>query len=291
MRTKNKLILLIIVFFSFIVGCEKSPNAPEYQKEITVYGYLWGNERLSAEHAIMIAYTQPITEKYEMENAAINAADVTITEAGTERTFNLSDTSEKPGFYFNDSLYIQVNETYNLRVEVDGKVVTTSTTVPSNLKISTELDSISEAYRENLSREKPIFLQCESPEQIVLVDMYCNESYKDAEYVNQFMGHTHPNDQEEYDSGNNGEPRHIFAMAKLEEFTSPNYPGQNVVDWYSSMIVFYGSHTMQIIAIDDNYHRFLYTEHPEYSGGINNGLGVFGSVCGKTFHLTVLKPS
>jgi len=53
------------------------------------------------------------------------------------------------------------------------------------------------------------------------------------------------------------------------------------------MIVFRRSNTMQVLAIDDNYHNFLYTEHPEFNGGINGGIGVFGSVCGESFELIV----
>jgi len=32
------------------------------------------------------------------------------------------------------------------------------------------------------------------------------------------------------------------------------------------------------LAIDENYHNFLHKEHPELNGGVNGGIGVFGSV-------------
>ena len=62
-----------------------------------------------------------------------------------------------------------------------------------------------------------------------------------------------------------------------------------LIDWYSSMIVFYGSYTMQVLAIDENYTNYLFSEYPVYSGGIEGGLGVFASVTGKKYHLNVMK--
>ena len=137
---------------------------------------------------------------------------------------------------------------------------------------------------------KPVILNCEDEEQIVYIDMFCNESFENAEYISPFTeDHKFPENREEYDGGVNGEPRHIQAFARLKDLETDNFPGQYVVFWYNSMIVFYGSNTMQILAIDDNYHNYLYTENPEFNGGIQGGIGVFGSVCGEKFELMVME--
>ena len=39
--------------------------------------------------------------------------------------------------------------------------------------------------------------------------------------------------------------------------------------------------------IDDNFHNYLYKEHAELNGGIEGGIGVFGSVCGFKYDLLV----
>ncbi|MBD3335029.1 MAG: hypothetical protein GF355_05895 [Candidatus Eisenbacteria bacterium] len=49
------------------------------------------------------------------------------------------------------------------------------------------------------------------------------------------------------------------------------------IEFYSAMMVFYGRYEVQLLAIDDNAYNYLYREHPEESGGIVGGLGVFGS--------------
>jgi hypothetical protein len=280
------------ILLLWIAGCEKNLAGPEYQKEVTVFGYLWGGERLTADHAVWIGYTKPVTAYYEADQAALRNGDVTVRERDTGAVYRLRDQSDRPGFYFNDSLLVRPKAAYQLSIAVGEKTVTALTTVPPELGITTALrtDTVNVVRPDNLSREKPIFLQCENPEQVVWVDVNCNEPYQDAEYIHPFHeSMKHPQSQEEYDGGSNGEPKHIIAFARYREFASPEYPGQIVIFWYSSMLVFYGSYTMQVAAIDDNYHRFLYTEHPELEGGINGGIGVFGSMCGKTFRLQVVK--
>jgi len=293
MKINYKYIGIVFILMAIFLGCENTPNEPTYQKEIAIFGYLWGNKNLNADHAIMLAYTQPITDYYKWEKAAIHNANVTLTDLNSGKTYELYTTPERPGYYFNDSLLIKAQTPYQLRAEVAGKVVTATTTVPPVLKTTSKLrtDTTNYEYYDNISFEKPVFLECEAPDQIILVDMYCNESYQTAEYITEFYGHKKPENEDEYEEGSNGEPRHILGFGKYETFTSDNFPGQFVVDWYSSMIVFYGAYTLQILAIDDNYSDFITTqEYREYKSGIKGGIGVFGSMTGETYKLMVLKP-
>jgi hypothetical protein len=290
MKIPNKY-LLIVFLLLLIFACGKNPNTPDYQKEIAVFGFLLGNKSMTADRAIMITYTQPIDEFYDLGQAAIQDANVTITEVNSGKVYILEDT-EKPGFYFNDSLIAKANTDYLLKVEVDNKIVTAMTTIPTDLGIQTELstDTVDSVYHDDLSKEKPIFIACEDGEQIIVVDVYCNESWEHAEYINPFWGQEKPGDAGEY-SGEDGnsEPRHIIASAKFKDLFSSHFPGKYVIDWYASMIVFFGSYTMQVMAIDDNYYNFInINEYPELQSGINGGIGVFGSACGETFQLYIL---
>lgn len=292
---KDNTIILVLLGILLIAGagCEKNPAKPGYQKEVSVFGFLWGNEALTAEHAIMISYTQPIYDYYDLNDAAIKNAVVTITDASSGELFQLTEDSERPGFYYNDSLIVAPKTTYLLRIHVDGSVVSAHTTVPPELKMTTELstETVNNVYRTNLGYDKPVRLESENPDQIILVDMFCNESYENAEYIYPFIeDQKYPEDQDEYDQGMNAEPRHIQALVPYKDLVSDRFPG-HVVYWYSSMIVFYGSNTMQILAIDDNYHNYFHKEHPELNGGIDGGIGVFGSVCGQKFDLYVMKDS
>lgn len=284
---------LILLYAGAFLTCGKNPNTPDYQKEIAIFGFLWGSKPMTADRAIMVTYTQPIDQFYDLEQAIIANAIVTITEVNSGKIYVLKDT-EKPGFYFNDSLVAQPQTEYSLRIEVDNQVVTALTTVPPNLDLQTELkpDKVDSVYHDNLSQQKPIFVNCESGEQIIVADVYCNEFWENAEYINPFWGQEKPGEASEYGGEDgNSEPRHIIASAKFRDLFSLNFPGQYVIDWYSSMIAFFGSYTMQVMAIDDNYYNFINkNEYPELQSGVNGGIGVFGAVCGETFQLYILKP-
>lgn len=289
MKLKYILLLWLIIL---VAGCDKNPAEPEYQKEVTVFGFLWGNAYLTADHAIMIAWSQPVTAYYDLNTAAIRGAAVTLTELSSGMSHTLTEAAEKPGFYFNEQIFIQPKTSYRLQISVDGKQVTATTTVPPVLEIETQLDpvNVNQVFQTNLSKSTPIFLTCENPDQVILVDMYCNETWENAEYVTEFFGQTEPESADEYESGQNGEPRHIMGFGKYDTFTSNNFPNRYVVDWYSSMIVFLGSNTLQVMAIDANYQKYITTQaYREQESGVEGGIGLLGSVTGQTYLLKVLK--
>ncbi|MBC8184349.1 DUF4249 family protein [candidate division KSB1 bacterium] len=290
MRIKNLSIYVIALMILISISCDKNPAGPEYQKEITVYGYLWAGESLNADHAILISYTRPVDEKYSLNDAIPENANVTLKDESTGEVVQLNDSPDSPGFFYNDSLIIKPQTNYTLTVEADGKTVTASTTVPPALAIETDLmtNNMNYVYRDNLGINKPVTLRGENEKQIIYVDMYCNESWQNAEFIDNFGPHDKSEDSERYDQGRNAEPRHIQAFMQLKDLKTDFYPGEYVVFWYHSMIVFYGSNTMQILAIDENYHNFLHKEHPELSGGVVGGIGVFGSVCGEDFDFMVM---
>lgn len=292
MKGMTKYIFIALLVFT-IFSCSKNPSAPDYEKEIVVFGFLWGNKPMTAERAMMISYTQPIDKVYDAEQAAIKNAKAIITEVGSGATYILRD-AEKPGWYFNDSLIAKPKAEYLLSIEVDNKTVTARTTVPPALNLSTDLktEQVDSVYQDKLSLQKPIFVACEAGEQIIVVDVYCNETWQNAEYINPFWGQDKPNDSGAYGGPDgNSEPRHIVASAKFKDLFSLNFLGHYVIDWYASMIGFFGSYTMQVMAIDGNYYNFINkNEYPELQSGVQGGIGVFGSMCGETYQLYILKP-
>ncbi len=292
MKYKLLLFILFSVFAIILIsGCEKNPSEPDFQKEITVFGYLYGNETLGPEHAIRIFNTRPVTSYYDPNEAAVKDADVAITQQSNGTVTKLISSAGNPGYYYNNSLQILPKETYLLTVKVDDKIVTASTTVPAELETESQLspDSVNYENNTNLGYDKPVFLEFEDTDRIIMVEMYCNEPYNNAEYINQFNGHKYPEDDEEYEGSGNGEPRRIYALVPYKELESELYNKRYTVYWYASMFVFYGSYTLHIMAIDDNMHHYMTRENPELSGGINGGIGVFGSLCGEQYQLYIKK--
>jgi len=73
-----KVFLILTLILSVSLSCDKSPTNVGYQKEIVVLGYLWGNKPLDVDHAIMISHTKPIDTKYNLDDALIPNAVVTL---------------------------------------------------------------------------------------------------------------------------------------------------------------------------------------------------------------------
>jgi hypothetical protein len=274
------------------IGCSKNPTSPTYQKEVSLFGYLWGGKPLSADRALLLTWTRPITDYYNLNDAALANAQVVVTEKETGHIFVLHNTAAAPAYYYNDSLRVQPGYTYSLIVRAEDRTVTAETRVPQTIALSTSLsaDSANRVQPTNLGFERPIFVECQNPDQMLLVDMFCNEPFDNAEYIKPFSDNRkYPGNQEEYDGGRNAEPRHIRAFMKYQDIAAPLYGGRHVVYWYASMLVFWGSNTLQVLAIDDNFHRYLYEEHPELNGGVKGGIGLFGSVNGEQYQLQVIK--
>jgi hypothetical protein len=289
MRRPKSILALLILIVSCL-SCEKSTLQAGYDRQVAIFGYLWGGENLDEAHAILVTWTQPISDYYDPANAVIDNATVRIIHEGSGRSVTLQPSTSHPGLFFNDSLLIEYGAAYRLEVDAGETRVSARTTVPPRMGFYTPLnaDTLNWVRPENLGREKPVFLECESLEQIILVDVYCNEEYYNAEYIQPFSeNRKFPQSQEEYDGGRDAEPRHIRAFMMYRDLAATAFDGRHVVYWYDALIAFYGSYTLQVLAIDDNYHNYLYREHPERSGGINGGLGVFGSVSGQKYYLMV----
>ncbi len=288
----NKKILVVPAMILMIIcACSKNPTGPDYQKEICVYGFLWTDQPLSKEHALSITWTRPIAEYYDVKEAAIKNGRMTITENNSGRIYPLISDDARPGFYYNDSLLVQAQTTYTLTVQAEGHSSTATTTTPSRITLETELnrDAVNTVLPKNIGYEKPIYVKGAGPNQMILVDISCQEEYQAAEYITAFGPNKHPEDQEEYDGGRDRGPKRIQAYMTYNDLLSDEYPGQHVIYWYGSMFVFYGRHSMQVIAIDDNYHSYLYKENPTLNSGVTGGIGVFGSVSGELFKLQVVK--
>ena len=289
MIRKNWMIWIGLTVLCF-TKCEKNPQNSVYRKEVTVFGYLWGNQPLGLSNAISIHYSQPLDREFSFESAAIQNARVTLTDSVTGESWALKD-EQNPGKYFNENLVIRASTTYLLQIETDDRIITASTTVPPAPAFETDLktDEVNVEFQKNLGYEKPVRVTCEHclDSQMLLVDMFCDEPYENARYINPFFGQDKPTSQEEYDGGINGEPRHIQAFVSYQDLVSPDFNHDYVIYWYASMIVFYGRYTMQIMTVDDNYLNFVFDEHPMLSGGIQGGIGLFASMCGQTFQLNI----
>lgn len=266
-----------------LTGCGGDTTSPETRDEIAVFGYLYVGEPLAGDNTILVTRTRPVEEFYRSGEAAVRGALVILEQDGGP-----ADTlrEREAGHYGDSRLTIEAVTTYRLTVVVDGDTIRASTTTPHPFEMVEEplVEPDSMRYEEIPDRH-PMVLECSEEEQIFYLDVYCKEEWQDARYVNAFGDHDRPDDYEEY-GGASGEPRNISAYFRIKNVERVGDETFRIT-FYGAMMAFYGDYEVQILSIDDNYYNYLYREHPEESGGITGGIGVFGAACRERYDVVV----
>jgi hypothetical protein len=275
-----------VLLFVCVLGCAGDTTAPATREEIVVSGHLYIGETVSIDNSILITRTQPVDEFYDLEEAAVTDALVLLRKEGRDRADTLQMVS--PGRYAAPHVAIEERTTYHLSVEIDGESsITATTTTPHAFEMTREPRQVPETMRhDEIPDIYPMLLTCPEEEQIFLLNVYCLEEWQDARYINPFGDHDQPEDFEEYGQTND-EPRHIFAYFRIKNVEREEERFR--ISFYSAMMVFYGLYDVQILSIDDNYYNYLYREHPEESGGIEGGIGVFGSAHRRQYTVEVIE--
>jgi hypothetical protein len=276
-----------------LLGCGGDTTGPQSKDEIAVFGYLYVGETMNGGNAISITRTMPIGEVYDVEEAAVSNALVTLRREGDGGPDTLAMID--PGLYANAGIRIEPEQAYHLSVEVPGRpTITPTTTTPDSFAVLrgpiVEPESM---VQSTIADSFPIVLTCPNEEQIFLVDVFCREEWQDARYVIRFGNQDGPKDFAEY-GGASGPPRHLLAYFRIKdiEHGDPDGPEGPMpvaysITWYGDMMAFYGRQQVGVFSIDGNYYNYLYRDRPELNGGIEGGIGVFASACRKQYLVNV----
>ena len=282
---KTLLLRAVLLLPLLLSGCGGAPTKPKYVEEIAISAYLYVGEAVSASNAIVLTRTRPVDEYYDAGEAAIQDAVVTLRADDTA----LEDTLRMlaPGRYADPAVVIRPLMTYHLKAQIGGTAITASTTTPNAFEVLRAPRVLPDVMRQAVIAESfPLVVSCPDPEQIFLVDVFCLEEYQNARYVHRIGSAEHPKDYAEYGS-DNGEPRHISAYFRLKDLGGGKAGYR--ISFYGDMMAFYGEHLVGVFSIDQNYYSYLYRDHPELSGGIRGGIGVFGSACRRQYHVRTVE--
>jgi hypothetical protein len=257
-----------------LAGCAGDTTHPGQRDEIALFGYLYVGDSVTVDNAIYLTRTTDITRGYEAGDAAILDAHVTLRNesAGIVDTLRMVG----PGLYANPGVTILPGTTYSIAAELeDARRVSATTTTPEAIEIlSGPKELPGEMSHPSIPDSFPIILRCPDPEQILIVDIYCLEDWRDAIWIHPFGNEDGPKDYAEY-GGDNGQPRHIFSYFRAKDI---DHEGDvYTIGFYGDMMWFYGRQQVGVFAIDANYYNYIYRDHPELSGGVVGGIGVFGS--------------
>ena len=266
-------------------GCDGAPTKPKYVEQIAVSGYLYVGEAVSSSSPILLTRTRPVDETYAADEAAIQDAVVTLRadDTAVEDTLRMV----APGRYANPAVVIRARTTYHLKARIGGATITASTTTPVAFDVLRAPRVMPDVMRHAAIADSfPILVSCPDPEQVFLVDVYCLEDWQNARSVISIGVGDAPSNYAEY-GGDDGEPRHISAYFRLKDLG--NGEAGYRISFYGDMMSFYGEYRVGLFTIDQNYYNYLYRDHPELSGGIQGGIGVFGSACRRQYHLMTVQ--
>jgi hypothetical protein len=278
--------LAALLLPTLLGACGSNSTRPGFDPQIVVFGYLYVGEPVSGLGGIHLGRTMPVDEHYDVGQAAILNAFVTLRADSAV----LADTLPRmgTGVYGNPAVIIRAKTTYHLEIRVDGKTITATTTTPAAFETPREPRVMAAGVMRQsaIADSFPIVVACPDPGQIFLVDVWCAEDWQNARFIHRIGGEDTPQSYDEY-GGANGEPRHIAAYFRLRECPQSNEGYR--VSFYGDMMWFYGQYRVGVFSIDENYYNYLYRDHPERSGGINGGIGVFGSACRKQYSVKVVE--
>ena len=278
-RCPGPALALAVILLAGVPGCSRAPTSPVFVEETTVFATLYVNELLTQTNAVTLRRTRPVDQPYSLADAAVRGAIVLLQAEGAAAPDTL--TMSQPGQYSNPSVLIRPRTTYHLTVHDGAHTLTASTTTPAPFSVSAApRPAPGTMVHSEIATRWPIVLDGSDPEQIMLMDTYCLEPLENAHYVNPIGDRDTPKDDKEY-GGAQTPPRNVFLYFRLGDL--PRDPSGYRLAFYGDMMQFYGRYKLGLFAIDANYYNFLYRDQPETHGGVNGGIGVFGSAARVTW--------
>jgi len=126
----------------------------------------------------------------------------------------------------------------------------------------------------------------------LIAELYCMEDFStDLEYTTPIFGMTNPSEDMETSYNSSGEGfRRIRYMGRFTAETQPEYNSSYILlRNYRQGFIFFGRYSVSMIVVDDNYYRYNYMPEAYLHGGVQNGLGFFGSASGGLMFTKVVK--
>ncbi len=311
MEIKMKKYIILFCISLVITSCIDF-TAPERYTEQSYYitGILKAGKTVDFESPVIIGETTPV-EGFSLSDLFIRDADVVLYEMNDSRaildstiltciaipiqiTLELVDTMY---IYVdvNEHLVIQPELSYRIEALIDSTdLVWSETTVPKTIQVLADptgyiADSTASVWPEmvfeDIDLEHPIMIETLDNETSNLhAEFYCLENWDEAEYIFAMEEDTYPEDEEEYESEADGSPRKTTTFYIFQ-------PTDNLINFsfYQYAFNFYGKYEVTVSSIDDNYMSYLYKPEGYNHGGINGGVGYFGSAVCSVMYTKVIE--
>ena len=135
----QRILLFLTIIFVALTSCEdfNDPESP-YSEQYVIFGNISGNMPM-IDDTIFVSRSASLDEKVDAGNLWITNADITISGDGEVHT--ALPVSGRPGRYQTDqSVVFKSGIKYKLSVKINDVVLTSETTIPRTLNITSETD-------------------------------------------------------------------------------------------------------------------------------------------------------
>jgi len=303
-----KIYILLISVLLLLSSCIDFTSSERFTDEsYYLTGILRAGETVNFDNPIIIGKTIPV-EGGSFDDLLIFDASVMLYELNpdstivdsTSLTFQVNPFGQIGYIDAAGNKIINPESIYLIEAIIDTiDLVWAKTTIPKLIQVVADsLVTTNSGYTTdpNVSEwPEMIFedIDLEHPIQIVTQDndtfnlyagFYCLEEWQNAEYIFPFGDQNYPEEEEDYESEADGSPRKTSMFYIFQ-------PTDNLINFsfYQYAFNFYGRYEVSVSSIDDNYLNYLYKPEGYNHGGINGGVGYFGSAVSHVMYTNVVE--
>ncbi|MCK9328914.1 MAG: hypothetical protein M0Q94_03465 [Candidatus Cloacimonetes bacterium] len=294
--------LVLIFCLMILISCNQNTSGIRFENDyIVVSGMLYGGEYITQENPIFIGKTIDISNG-NLLDFYYSDAEVKIIEDSTGKSINLEFFIQNQGNkvligYYDptESFLIDFGKTYNLIAYVNDDSVWASTKIPDDFSIlpnegftyNPEADFPQMIY-DDIDNQYPVQISVkEGIETVLYEEYYCLESWYNAYYI-QDMFEEKPETESDYEDSMTGYPRKAISYGRyLPKIVDNEFLIR--IPFVKSGFTFYGKHQVTLSLIDNNYFYYLYKTQGYFQGGVNNGIGYFGSASRKKLYTNIIE--
>ncbi len=286
-----KKILIISAIAILFVSCIDF-TSPQRYKEAKYYltGMLYDDHYVDLKHPVMFGRTIA-TDGDSLQDAVIPAAQIKLYEMNNDDVITDStvlvfsfnpDNFEEFGFVdLDQNLLIKTGFFYKIVANYENERLWAVTQIPDPIEVLPDpgytVDTLATGWPEmiydTIDQEHPIMIATQNDNIVNLeVETYCLEEWYNAEYIISFGNIKYPEEENDYESPADGGPRRTRIFYTFQ-------PQNNLIDFafYQYAFIFYGKYRVTVSTTDENYLHYKYEPEGYNHGGINGGIGYFGS--------------
>jgi len=299
-----KKLILIITAVLMLLGCEKTTSPERYENELHfLTGIIKVGEFVNSENPVRIGTTVSAEEGNvdDLIDPNITVKLQKIKNGIVETEVDLGYLEESSSFAdLDEMLEIIPNTRYRIiGYFLSGDSIWAETITPDLIEVVADSlvndnsaftgtvpeDEWAELVYDEADELHPLQVITQNNNELYLYNQfYCLETYDNAKFLNPGLGDDYPADEDEYSNAATGYPQRVETFFEYQ-------PTNNLVSmgFYQSNLMFYGKHEVTVYSIDQNYFRYLYLPEGFNDAGVHNGIGIFGSSCGKKLFTEIVE--